>query len=554
VNDDDQPTLRFMRGLGGPPEPIWPYSDSPATESQPSGYVTELVSVSYVLAALRRGARLLCVLAIIGLVLGLGYKVERPTPYEASTTLLIPGDEASNGAAILTDVALAQSRAVAALALQKLALAMSPQAFVSTYTVANLTDDVLVITTSARTASGALQEANVLASSFLKFRDSLQIAEQKAATGSVAEQAKQATRQVQSLNNEIRDVSAGPASSARTALLTGLQTRLNQANTALTDSNSSIRTIQQQTAVQIKESTVLDPAAVIPKSRKKPVLLGAALGLFGGLIMGMAILAVRAVASNRLRRRDDVAHALGAPVKLSVGPIRRARWKPGRPNRVAPTCRDAKRVIRQLREAAFRGSGASASLAIVAVDKVEAAALCAASLASSCAQEGMNVVLADLTRGASAGRLLGARRPGVVATDDQGARLTVSVADPADPAPLGPRQTSDITTNRGVSKEFAEACSEADLLLVLTALDPALGGDHLATWADDAVVMITAGRSSWARIHAAGEMVRLARLRLHSAVLIGADKTDDSIGLVHEPRADRATGMPRHRLADLPDA
>ena len=38
-----------------------------------------------------------------------------------------------------------------------------------------------------------------------------------------------------------------------------------------------------------------------------------------GLVLGMGIVVIQALVSDRLRRRDDIAQALGAPVKLSVG-------------------------------------------------------------------------------------------------------------------------------------------------------------------------------------------------------------------------------------------
>jgi hypothetical protein len=82
---------------------------------------------------------------------------------------------------------------------------------------------------------------------------------------------------------------------------------------------------------------------------------------------------------------------------------------------------------------------------------------------------------------------------------------------------------------------LAAAYASADLLLTLVTLDPSLGAEHLATWAADAVVVVTAGRSSWERLHGVGEMVRLAGTRLVSAVLIGADNTDESLGTPQAP-------------------
>ena len=73
-------------------------------------------------------------------------------------------------------------------------------------------------------------------------------------------------------------------------------------------------------------------------------------------------------------------------------------------------------------------------------------------------------------------------------------------------------------------------------------LDPSFGGEHLATWATSAVVVVTAGRSSWTRIHAVGEMIRLAGTSLISAVLVGADKTDESLGVTQHPGAFAGAG------------
>ena len=76
------------------------------------------------------------------------------------------------------------------------------------------------------------------------------------------------------------------------------------------------------------------------------------------------------------------------------------------------------------------------------------------------------------------------------------------------------------------------AYSAADLVLTLVTLDPALGGDHLTTWASEAIAVVTAGRSSAEKVHGAGELIRLAGIRFDSAVLIGADRDDESLGVI----------------------
>jgi hypothetical protein len=116
--------------------------------------------------------------------------------------------------------------------------------------------------------------------------------------------------------------------------------------------------------------------------------------------------------------------------------------------------------------------------------------------------------------------------------------LAVTIPERGDAVPLGPLDRKRRRDH--ASEQLNSACSSANLLLTLTALDPSLGGEHLSTWATGAVVMVTAGQSSWAKIHGVGEMVRLAGTTLMSGVLIGADKADESLGAAHVPAAPAA--------------
>jgi hypothetical protein len=81
------------------------------------------------------------------------------------------------------------------------------------------------------------------------------------------------------------------------------------------------------------------------------------------------------------------------------------------------------------------------------------------------------------------------------------------------------------------AEALTAAYGSADVLLTLAALDPVLGAEHVVTWAANVIVAVTAGRSSSAEIHAVGEMTRLAGLPQLSAMLIGADKADVSLGV-----------------------
>ena len=177
-----------------------------------------------------------------------------------------------------------------------------------------------------------------------------------------------------------------------------------------------------------------------------------------------------------------------------------------------------------------------AALAVVPVDEVQVPASSLVSLALSCAREGQQVVVVDLCDGSPAARLLGAQEPGIQDVSVHDTRLTVAVPGPDDVLPVGPlHRGSALAQRTSFTEEVAATSASANLLLTLATLDPSLGGDHLATWATDAVAVVTAGRSSWTKVHGVAELIRLSGTRLVSAVLVGADKTDETLGTMLTP-------------------
>jgi hypothetical protein len=175
------------------------------------------------------------------------------------------------------------------------------------------------------------------------------------------------------------------------------------------------------------------------------------------------------------------------------------------------------------------------------------------SLAISCAEQlGLRVMVADLCSTTPAARLLGVTEVGVHKVRIDRADMIVAIPDGDDVAPIGPlRHRAAEAQIPPRNEQLAAAFAASDVLLTLAALDPSVGGDHLVTWAPAAVVMVTAGRSSWTRIQAAGEMIRLSGARLVSGVLVGADKNDESLGMSQPPGADERA---RDAEAVAPDA
>jgi capsular polysaccharide biosynthesis protein len=395
---------------------------------------------------------------------------------------------------------------------------------------------VLIITVGAPSASEALRRTTAVAETFLAFHGQYAQIQQQQLSTQLDRQVSQAQQRVSSITKELERVSAEPSSPAVQARIASLKEQRQTATSALNSveqySTDTLASAQTNTNSIAKGSRVLDQAAPIQHSRLKAIGLYMAGGLVGGLVVGMAIVIILALVSDRLRRRDDVADAIGAPVRLSVGPMAGSHWPPRLPGRAGRRALNMRRVVTHLRALVPGSSHGPAGLAVVAVDNAQVVARVVVALAVSAAREGKEIVVADLSAGAHAARLLGARGPGVQAVSRDGMNLIVAVPDREDIAPIGPLAGARSPTWPGrADSELVAACASADMLLTLAALDPAFGGDHLATWATDVVAVVTAGQSSGERIHGVGEMIKLAGTRLDSVVLLGADQSDESLGV-----------------------
>src|SRR5262249_39433398 len=161
--------------------------------------------------------------------------------------------------------------------------------------------------------------------------------------------------------------------------------------------------------------------------------------------------------------------------------------------------RDMQRVVEHLRNAIPGSSRGPAGLAVVAIDDERAAAEALLALAVSLAQQHRRVVVADLSSGAHAARLAGTHEPGLHTVNLDGVSVMLVVPAANDVSPAGPLSGPASSNGRGWTRsgqQLAVSCAESDIILSLVTLDPAFGGDHLAEWATEAVLMVTAGAST----------------------------------------------------------
>ena len=552
MNDPDQ-TIIWASGMGGDlSERLWVADGLAAEEESAAAAGTAgLVSLGFIKAALKRNAWLWCATAVVGLLIGSGLYLHYPPAYHATTTVLL-ADSPNEDPAVeaQTDQNLAQSQAVAGRVVKQLGLPQSVASFQAAYTVTIITDTVLAINVGAPSSAEAVRRASAVATAFLQYRAEYMRAQEQQLLTELDQQYNAAQQQLNSINTQISQLSSQPSSSSQQAKINNLLTQRGNEDQIEQYVTGTRATTKTSTNTVVANSQVLNSATPLPRSHLKGAALYVVGGLFGGLVAGIAIVIISALVSDRLRRRDDVAAALGAPVRLSVGTLRKRRWLPSMPRRAAKRNRDMRRVVGHLQGAVPGSSRGPASLAVVAVDDAQVAAQAVASVAASYASMGKKVVVADLSSGAHLARLLGARDPGVHAVSQNGTQLTLALPDRDDVAPVGPLPGgTPLAAPAQATEAVTAASASADLLLTLATLDPALGGDHLATWATDAVAMVTAGQSSAEKINGVGEMIRLAGVRVDFAVLVGADKSDESLGVAPAPDgsepARSALGMSR---------
>lgn len=534
-------------------ERLWAYEDFTAAEEHPPfNAAGSLASLGFIGAAVRRSRRFWLTWAAVGMIIGLGVFVEFPVSYQATVTVLVKNSPDEDPvSAMLTQVNMAEARTVAANTVKSLGLTQSVSSFQSAYTATVVTDQVLSITVSAPTDAGAVAGANTVAAQYLKFRAGVLRGQQAQDVAALQQQVPQQQQRISSLQAQISQL-AGHSAPASQTRLTNLRRQLNNDTTMLPTVRQTvtglIATDKSTTSTMINGSEILNPATLMHHSKIKDVIEYVLSGLVGGLAVGLGFVIVRELISDRLRRRDDIAAALGAPVRMSVGQVRAGRLA-GHGAR-ASARRNLRRLTAYLHGMLPSRSRGPVTLAIVTVDNAREVAPAVTRLAEECAEDGLQVIVADLTSEARVAKLLGADGTGIRPAR-AGSRLVAFVPDPDKVTSVGPlRQGAGSGTKTPLAgsqpaDELLVAFRSADVLLTVAELDPATGGDHLGTWADDAIAVLTAGRTRAARAYAAGEMLRSSGVHVITGAVVGADKTDESLGLPPEsgPLADsRAKG------------
>ncbi len=490
-----------------------------------------LVSMSYLMGVVRRRWRLWCATAVVGMSAGVGLSHVLPPKYTATTTLLLRHtpqiSQSSSGDAMRTEAALIESRTVAQAAADRLGLPISAEKLLGQYRATPLTDDVMQISVQGPTERDALRQTEAVAEAFLSFRHHF-LEQQTAAVTEVMQHRKDVlSDQLRSLNAQINNFSDVPRETTSAVVNEGLAdlvARRAAANDELAELRRRTDEIQLETKSVVEGTRVIDPAKVLPRTTSR--VRDSATGMVAGLIVGVGWVVLQATLSDRVRRRDEVTAALGASVAVSVGRLRgslrdqRRRLR----HRLRPRPEIA-RIVDHLRSVLSETPSMARALIVVSIDSDGPAAASVASLAVELVRQGEHVVVADLSAKSVLAGLFDVHGKQASKVNVGSSQSTLSLTFP-NLEPPGFGGDSPLGT------QVERLRDETDVVVVLATLDPTLGARHLVEWATTAVAVVTARRSSTTGLLSAAQMIRAAGLHLHSAVLLGADRNDDSVGVV----------------------
>jgi hypothetical protein len=491
--------------------------------AQPSLLVTgRLITLRFIKDALRRRRWLWISVAVLGLVGGIGFHLVIPIKYAASATLYLadpPGSAAGSSAP--NDLALLQTAEVGQQAIKLLGEpGLNPLNLLGKTPGVSVSPNIMTITIDGPTTQEAIRRVNAVATAFLSVRYRQYGAQTAAIDSALDQQINALNSQVTSLTNVINGIAPVPSG----------ETLANVVSERAQDSTSILslqQTVQENQLGQLstaKGSRVITPGAVTPSRKIKLFGLDGASGLVAGLGLGMGFVLVQAFTSDRLRRREDIADVLGAPVDLSVGRVRIPRTRARTSSRLLHLAEKPtppiQAIVQHLRSL-LPPVGSGQTLLLVAVDDTEVPAVVMATLASRLTASGKTVVLVDLTANKVLGHMFRVHREGRHQVRIGGVNRVILLV------PSGEWRTEENES----AESAAMPWSSADVVLAVATADPAVGAWHLGHWANKATVLVTAGRSSAQRINGTAELLRAASIGVASAILVNADSYDDSVGL-----------------------
>jgi hypothetical protein len=499
-------------------------------------------------------------LTCIGALLGLGLLALAPHPATATTTLLMVPANPADESAMATDQSLLMTREVAERVIGELGLDESPEALLASVTVTSLSSRIMSVSLEAPDEASALARLRSLVRHYLEFRGEQLRSVSEGLVAGYDKRVAVLKQRVATLTSDYERAAA--ARVVDQVRLSDLLNERSALNTQVTELQRATEDAVLMPEAAISASHVLDAPVSAPfQYRRRAVLLAASGALAMGALSVGSVLFL-SLTSERLRRRRDIAVALGVPVRVSVGTVPSgsrgsrvraavtsgvARVLRGRPLRWSHPLpgRPLEALVQGLAAALPRPSevssktldpgGAPRTLGLVPVDGVETGATVLRTLAARLAEGGERVLLVDL----STARALTTRAADPTSQLDTPGPGTVTLVRPeGDPVlAVGPRRPTGMGTPPASAHDADERVSDlwgrSDVVLALVEVDPGLDLGLLPTWVGRIVPLVTAGRAGAELLTTVATLLEESGVELPFALLERADRRDRALG--HPP-------------------
>ncbi|MDQ6728000.1 MAG: Wzz/FepE/Etk N-terminal domain-containing protein, partial [Actinomycetota bacterium] len=281
------------------------------------------VAIPFLASALRRRRRLVAAAGAAGILLASLFSFVAQPAYKATTTiLLVHGSEAVTTRAMATDLGLLMTTTVAQQALKALPERSSPQTLLAAYAGVPVSDDLLRVTAEGSSGAQAVRRTDAVAKAFIDFRAQEFQRQAQLAAKSLAERQGLLTAELTDVNKQINNTPSDQRSDAAIRAFGELLTRRTSLNDQITSLQQQIDLQNRDAQAIVDQTRVVDPASPDPRATHRTVAGNLAAGLIGGMALGVGFVIVQAITSDRVRRRDEISAALGAPVGVSVGRVR----------------------------------------------------------------------------------------------------------------------------------------------------------------------------------------------------------------------------------------
>ena len=277
----------------------------------------------------RRRVFVIAVAALCGLS-GVAFGFLRPKESTAVALVLLPPSAAVTSGAPAndthTDAVIADSTPVLIAAGAKVTPPIGVTKLRTLVTVRAISGQILQVQARAPQSPLAEQLANAVASSYVSYTAQLAATSARPEVSALQQQSAQLTKQVNDLQTQIGTVSAriafeAPGSSAALQdanLLSSLQNEQSQLSQELNSITNQISAAQLAGSSAANTTRILQTAAAVPPNRYGPEATAGIIGLVIGLFGSAVIVVLRAQRHRRLRLRDEIARAAGAPVIASI--------------------------------------------------------------------------------------------------------------------------------------------------------------------------------------------------------------------------------------------